>query len=152
MPAVSNTSPISNLATIGRLNLLNDQFHQVWIPKAVDNELQNVPDAAVRKVIDAARQQGWLKTRAPSDAALVSLLSGELHPGEAEAIALALEMKADHLLIDEREGRVLARQLGLTLTGVLSSLTRKKTGTHQGHQTGNRGASKQSQVLHRSCA
>src|SRR5438105_91564 len=122
MPAVSNTSPISNLAWIGRLDLLLDQFHEVWIPKAVETELQNVPEPVVRTAIDEARGQGWLRSRAASDAALISLLAVELHLGEAEAIALALEMKADRLLMDEREGRNMARQLGLSLTGVLGVL------------------------------
>src|ERR1700733_4747424 len=116
MPTVSNTSPISNLAWIGRLNLLVDQFSEVWIPKAVETELGNLPDSTVRKVIDGARQEGWLKSRAASDLALVNLLMVELHPGEAEAIALALELKADRLLIDEREGRTLARPLGFSFT------------------------------------
>ncbi len=56
----------------------------------------------------------------------MSLLALELHLGEAEAIALALEMKAEYLLIDEREGRTLARQLGLRITGVLGVLLRAK--------------------------
>ena len=119
MPTVSNTSPISNLAWIGRLDLLLDQFHEVWIPKAVESELQNVPEPTVLTSIDDAKRKGWLKSRVASDAALVSLLTVELHPGEAEAIALALEMKADWLLIDERD---MARQLGLRVTGVLGVL------------------------------
>jgi predicted nucleic acid-binding protein len=69
---------------------------------------------------------GWLKTRRASDANLVSLLMVELHPGESEAIALALELKADRLLIDERDGRNMARQLGLPLTGALGVLLRAK--------------------------
>jgi predicted nucleic acid-binding protein len=126
MPTVSNTSPLSNLAWIGRLNLLLHQFHEVWIPKAVETELQDVPDASALKAIDDARRLGWLKSRAVSDAAVVSLLMVELHQGEAEAIALALELKAKRLLIDEREGRTMARQLGLTTTGVLGVLLRAK--------------------------
>ena len=54
MPAVSNTSPIFNLACINHLNLLRDQFGDVWIPQAVQDELRNVPDSAVRNTIDAA--------------------------------------------------------------------------------------------------
>jgi hypothetical protein len=50
--------------------------------------------------------------------------------GEAEAIALALEMKADWLLIDEREGRAMARQLGMRVTGVLAVLLRGKKMGH----------------------
>jgi predicted nucleic acid-binding protein len=126
MPAVSNTSPISNLAWIGRLNLLLDQFHEVWIPKAVESELQNIPDATVRNTIEEATHRGRLKSRAASNANLISLLMVELHAGEAEAIALALELKADRLLIDERDGRSLARRLGLPLTGVLGVLLRAK--------------------------
>ena len=42
--------------------------------------------------------------------------------GEAEAIALALELKADELLIDERLGRREAVRLGLSITVVLGVL------------------------------
>ena len=53
----------------------------------------------------------------------------DLHQGEAEAIALALEMKADRAIIHEREGRAMARQLGLPVIGALgASLRGKKTG------------------------
>src|SRR5439155_7115199 len=54
------------------------------------------------------------------------LLTLELHRGEAEAIALAVEVKADWILIDERDGRMMGRQLGLPLTGVLGVLLRAK--------------------------
>jgi predicted nucleic acid-binding protein len=126
MPAVSNTSPISNLAWIVRLDLLHEQFREVWIPKAVETELRQIPDPAAIKTIDAALAAGWLKSRAATDAALVNLLMVELHAGESEAIALALDVKADRLLIDEREGRTRARQLGLPVTGVLGVLLRAK--------------------------
>ena len=126
MPTVSNTSPISNLACIQRLDLLRERFSDVWIPPAVETELGNIPDVAIRTTIDEAKGTGWLKTRPVTNVNLVTLLMVELHHGEAEAIALALEMKADYLLIDEREGRVFARQLGLPLTGVLGVLLRAK--------------------------
>jgi predicted nucleic acid-binding protein len=129
MPAVSNTSPISNLAWIGRLDLLPSQFGEVWIPRGVEAELRNVPEPGAIKTIEEAKRSGWLRPRQASSAALISLLSVELHPGEAEAIALALETKPDRLLIDETDGRNMARQLGIPLTGVLGVLLRaKKTG------------------------
>ena len=90
MPVVSNTSPISNLAWISRVDLLADQFGEVWIPKAVELELLSHPDARVRRTIDEAKRREWLRVGAPSDAALVSFPMVELHPGEAEAIALPL--------------------------------------------------------------
>jgi hypothetical protein len=55
MLAVSNTSPISNLACNGRLDLLRAQCGQIWVPKAVEAELADVPDGAVRTTIDQTR-------------------------------------------------------------------------------------------------
>lgn len=130
MPAVSNTSPVFNLACIGRLNLLREQFAEVWIPSAVEAELRQTPDATVRNTIDQARQAKWLMMRPATDANLISVLTVDLHQGEAEAIALGLEMKAERLLIDEKQGRAMARQLGLQVTGVLGVLLRGKKMGH----------------------
>ncbi|SRR5258708_3066742 len=129
MRTVSNTSPISNLAYIGRLDLLQLQFNEIWIPEVVGAELQNVPDTAAKTAIKEAQQAGWIKSQTASNKVLIGLLMNELHAGEAEAIALAIEMKADRLLMDEREGRLMASQAGLPVTGVLGILLRaKKTG------------------------
>ena len=129
MPTVSDTSPISNLAYIGRLDLLREQFSELFIPQAVQTELLNLPVASIRKVIDDAKRAGWLKVQPATNTSLITLLMVELHADEAEAIALALEMKADRLLLDERDGRAVARHLGLPTTGALGVLLRaKKTG------------------------
>jgi len=40
MPAVSNTSPLLNLAIIDQLDLVRDQFGEVLIPEAVLKELR----------------------------------------------------------------------------------------------------------------
>ncbi|WP_165235987.1 DUF3368 domain-containing protein, partial [Aquisphaera insulae] len=47
-----------------------------------------------------------------------------LDPGETAAIALAEEVRADWLLIDERDGRDAARQRGLAVVGTLGVLDR----------------------------
>lgn len=46
--------------------------------------------------------------------------------GEAEAIALAVELNATRLLIDERLGRQAATERGLKITGVLGILLAAK--------------------------
>jgi len=58
--------------------------------------------------------------------ALVEALSLELDSGEAEAIALAIEIKADRLLIDERIGRGVAQRYGVKITGLLGVLVAAK--------------------------
>jgi uncharacterized protein len=54
----------------------------------------------------------------------------QIHPGEAEAIALALDLMADLLLLDERKARVVAAQLGLNFTGLLGLLAEAKQKGH----------------------
>ena len=58
------------------------------------------------------------------DLPLVKVLQRDLDEGEAEAIALALQQKAEWTLLDEREGRKVAKALGLRVTGVLGILAR----------------------------
>jgi predicted nucleic acid-binding protein len=71
----------------------------------------------------------FLTVRAPADAARVQQLRTYLDPGESEAIALALEVRADALLIDELQGRAAAVAAGLNVIGVLGILQRAK---HEG--------------------
>jgi len=53
------------------------------------------------------------------------LLAISLEPGESEAIALApLELSADLILMDERDGRTAAERAGLNVTGALGVLLR----------------------------
>ena len=54
-----------------------------------------------------------------SNEPLTKLLKQTLDRGEAEAIALSIELKADWILLDEREGRKVAKSLGLKVTGIL---------------------------------
>lgn len=126
MLAVSNTSPISNLASIGRLNLLRSQFSEIVIPEEVAAELNKHPDSQALLAIQRAISEQWIRVFAISNQQLLNALLLHLHSGEAEAIALAVELNASIVLLDEAEGRSVAAQLHLSVTGVLGILLRAK--------------------------
>jgi hypothetical protein len=46
-------------------------------------------------------------------------MQGDLDRGEADSIALTLELRADLLLMDKREGRCAAQRMGLAVIGVV---------------------------------
>ncbi|NUQ63346.1 MAG: DUF3368 domain-containing protein [Pirellulales bacterium] len=123
MIVVSNTSPIMNLAAIGQLDLLRHLYGRVIIPQAVYNELASRPDLPGGTEVQSS---DWIATEPAGNAHLVQSLLVELDRGEAEAIALALELKADLVLIDERLGRRIAGRLGLRFVGVLGVLIEAK--------------------------
>jgi predicted nucleic acid-binding protein len=124
MIVVSNTSPIFYLSTIGQLDLLRQLYAEIVIPTAVFNEITHVgnTDASARVVPTLS----WIKTQSATDQEFVNTLRAELDPGEAEAIALAVELNADRLLMDERLGRAAAMRVGLQVTGVLGILIAAK--------------------------
>lgn len=126
MPVVSNTSPILNLAIIGQLELIRQQFRQVQIPLAVLSELKVLEDRLGSKNILAALDIGWIEVQEVSSQLSVQLLQQVLDQGESEAITLAIDLKADRILLDERDGRKIAKSLGLKVTGVLGILLRAK--------------------------
>ena len=124
MIVVSNTSPIFYLSTIGQLDLLRQLYAEIVIPTAVFNEITHVgnTDVSARVVPTLS----WMKTQSATNQVFVNTLRVELDPGEAEAIALAVELNADRLLMDERLGRAAAMRVGLKVTGVLGILIAAK--------------------------
>jgi predicted nucleic acid-binding protein len=126
MPAVSDTSPISALAILGRLSLMKQQFGDVLIPKGVHRELEQLTDPIARKSIDEASREGWLRIVPCKDKDLVATLALTLDEGEAEAIALSLEYSSCRLMIDEIEGRRVARNLKVPVVGTLGILLKAR--------------------------
>jgi uncharacterized protein len=72
----------------------------------------------------------WIRVRRVEDRALVEALAAQLGSGEAEAIALAVEVAADIVLIDERRARAVATRLGRRVVGVLGVLVEAKARGH----------------------
>lgn len=124
MSIVSNASPLINLARIGRLDLLCQLFGELTIPEAVWNEV--VVEGAGEPGADEVKSASWIRMQVVANRQLVHALQQELDAGEAEAIALALEVGAELLLMDEHLGRETARHLGLRFIGLIGVLVEAK--------------------------
>ncbi len=117
MIVVSDTSPLNYLLLIGQIDVLPTLFGRVLAPPAVVGELLSTRAPEVVKQW-ASTPPTWLEVRTPSNV----VVQGHLGPGETEAIALAQEVHADTLLMDDRDGVDVARRMGLSVTGVLGVL------------------------------
>jgi predicted nucleic acid-binding protein len=120
---VVNTTPIIALSLIGELDLLRSLYNQLVVPSAVEAEVL----AGGRGGIGSSelREASWLRIASLQDPRRAELLV-DLDRGEAEVLALAQELNADLVIMDERLGRLHARRLGLTLTGTMGVLLRAK--------------------------
>lgn len=122
MTVVSNTSPLLNLALIERLHLIESQFGEVVVPTAVWDELTAGSEGIDR--IEAMRDRGGIRVISPRRTDLQTELDRELDRGEAAALAYAIDVDADRILLDEREGRAAARRHDVPVTGVVGILLR----------------------------
>jgi predicted nucleic acid-binding protein len=101
------------------VHVLPALFGEVLVPQAVLAELANQrTPVSVRTWI--ANRPGWLRVQAPRES--LAALEGALDDGEREAIALAVEVAADALLMDDRDGRRHAAALNCPVLGTLRVL------------------------------
>ena len=121
MIIISDTSPVTNLIKIGELDILRKLFQTIVIPQIVYEEL-----CVLDKQKAILEQNDWIKVIALKDSTLKTALLLEIDKGEAEAIALAIELNADYLLIDEQAGRAIAEKLGVKITGIIGILIQAK--------------------------
>lgn len=114
---VSDTSSLILLARLNRFDLLERLFDKVIIPQRVMQETLAKED----KLFSILSDHPLFEVVACSLDEPLNSLDGILDFGEAEAIALALEL--DHiLLIDEKKGRTLAQRMGLKIIGFIGLL------------------------------
>lgn len=124
MIIVSNTSPINYLVLIGEIDLLPQLFTQIIIPQMVYSELSDLK--APTPV------QSWIKT--PPNWLIIQSFNADsdqimelLDPGESAAILLSEQLKADLILLDDMKARRIAKDRGLTVTGILGILDQAAT-------------------------
>ena len=125
MIVVSNTSPLTNLAAIGQFSLLEKLYSNIHIPEGVWGELN--AQGKYWPGRQEVAQADWVKHYKVKDRRLVNALRRDLDRGEAESIALALELNADLVILDEREGRHIAKRFNLKIVGVIGVLLESKS-------------------------
>lgn len=128
-PVVCNASPLILLSAIDRLDLLKGLFGEVTVAQEVQAEvtMKGAGRPGAREVTAA----GFVRIQVLSDPPAAERIAREhgLGAGEAATLALAREITAAIVLIDDRRGRAAARTLGLTVAGTVGVLER-------GHERG----------------
>jgi len=117
---VSNASPLIFLSKIKRLDLLKSLYGEIHIPEAAFREivakkadfLEEVTDFLEREFIKA--EEIHIHNKNLSDL--------NIHKGEEHALLLAMERKADLIILDDKRARIAAEFLGLNFTGTLGVL------------------------------
>ena len=104
MIVVSDTTALTTLIKSGLEHVLPGLFGEVRIPQAVADELRQFHPALPT----------WCQIESAKESRVLDSLRIAVDPGEAEAIALALDMEADFVLLDDKKGRRQAETLGLT--------------------------------------
>jgi predicted nucleic acid-binding protein len=119
---VSNTTPIISLLKLSNLDILRDLYGEVFIPTAVFNEIE----AGKNKVYyQDLSKLNWIKITSITDKQAVKYFL-DLDAGEAEAIVLSTELKADLVILDEKLGRFYAKNADLNVTGTIGVLIKAK--------------------------
>ncbi|MGB9718920.1 MAG: DUF3368 domain-containing protein [Thermoproteota archaeon] len=126
---MANTSVILAFSKLGYLKLLREVFDKIVVSESVFEE---VKDSEVFTQLSELIHMGFMEVTKVVKPGLLDLMSSSLGKGEAEAIALASELKADFVLLDDLKARKTARKLGLKVMGTLAVL---KTLIHKGSIT-----------------
>ena len=111
MPVVSNSSPLIALEQIGQLDLLQSLFIEIVIP-----------DQVAVETVASVQARSWIRKQSLSLPLLPAVERPGLGPGEREAICLAIEVKADAIVLDDDPARKLATELGLRVIGTAGVL------------------------------
>jgi predicted nucleic acid-binding protein len=114
---VCDSSTIVALERINHLWLLEALAEEILIPHTVNKEINT------KKDIDLP---ACFKVTEAKDKHFIKQNRENLHIGEVEAIALAKEVKADIVILDDKKARRLAEKEGLKVSGLLALIIMAK--------------------------
>lgn len=110
MSAIVNATPLIALALLKRLNLLEQIFGEVIVPKAVYDEV--IQPGSERPGALAIAQAEWLQVVTPETTSSIEPMLLGLDAGEIDVLLLARERRPDWVVIDERQARRVAQGMG----------------------------------------
>ncbi|HRN37451.1 MAG TPA: DUF3368 domain-containing protein [Flavobacteriales bacterium] len=114
---IADTSCLIVLSKIGELTLLARIYGQITTTPVIAKEYgEELPD--------------WVTVLEPADPSKQRVLELHLDRGEASAIALAMELAASTLILDDQKARKVAERLGLSYTGTIGVLIKAKRSGH----------------------
>ena len=116
MIVVSDTTALTTLIKAGLESVLQRLFGTVVIPEMVATELRQFHDSIPE----------WCEIHYIHEHPLLPVVSQSIDAGEAEAICLALDLKADVILLDDRKGKREAETRGLSCLGLPAVLLEAK--------------------------
>jgi predicted nucleic acid-binding protein len=116
---IADSGPIFSLALIDKLDLLNELFEEIKIPKAVWIEITKNKTANYQKIFSFF-QDKTCEVKGFNELTFI------MDSGESESVVLYKELNADFLLIDDRKARKIAENLGLNCIGTIGLLAVSK--------------------------
>jgi predicted nucleic acid-binding protein len=121
MKVICNTTPFIALSSIDQMGLLKEIYSSVITPTAV---IEEVSAGGAIRVPDLASLE-WIEV-VPNVVTVENRILFQLDYGERQVILNALELKANLVLIDDRNARNIAEYLGLQVKGTLGILVEAK--------------------------
>ena len=121
---ICNSSPLIHLSKAGQLSLLRDFFQEIFVPEEV--LMESVENSCGAQDAEDIRRAAWIHPIAIKDRDLKKALRITIDEGEAAVIVLALEQKADLVLMDDYDGRAMAREYNLKVIGTIGILLKAK--------------------------
>jgi uncharacterized protein len=117
MTIVSDAASLGSLALIDYLWLLEAIYGTVVISEVVARELATAKNARIQAVLSVS----WVQVQVPTEGAIATIQQQgqQLDLGDTHTLALALQINADEVLINERRGRQVAEDLGLSVIGIV---------------------------------
>lgn len=124
MVVVADTSVLLNLCRVQLDSLLPKLFGEVWIPPAVEKEFQRHCVAHIR--FQGLSLPPWVRLSGAVNIPPEVSACPNIDPGETEALALALQLHADLILVDDLAARRAAVILHQRFTGIGGILLKAK--------------------------